>query len=55
MSEVLRARDIRFLLYEFLDTASLLERDRYREHSLEVFTETVEAARNIAEKYLLPH
>jgi alkylation response protein AidB-like acyl-CoA dehydrogenase len=55
MSEVLRARDVQFLLYEFLDTASLLQRDRYREHSLEVFNDTVEAARSIAEKYLLPH
>lgn len=55
MTEILRARDIRFLLYEFLDTASLLKRARYREHSLGVFEATLDAARNIAEKNLLPH
>jgi alkylation response protein AidB-like acyl-CoA dehydrogenase len=55
MSELLRERDIEFLLYEFLDTASLLERDRYRDHSLEIFRATIEAARDIAETRLLPN
>jgi alkylation response protein AidB-like acyl-CoA dehydrogenase len=55
MNEVLRDRDIDFLLYEFLDTASLLERPRYRQHSVDVFRETVDAARTVAAKYLLPH
>ncbi len=55
MTEVLRGRDIQFLLYEFLDAASLLERDRYHEHSVDIFNSTVDAARHIAEKYLLPH
>lgn len=55
MTEVLRARDVRFLLYEFLDTASLLHRERYKDHDLNVFSSILEAARNIAEKTLLPH
>ena len=55
MTDILRARDIRFLLYEFLDTAALLTRERYREHSREVFDATLDAARHIAEKNLLPH
>lgn len=55
MTELLRERDIRFLLYEFLDTTALLGRERYREHSREVFDATVDAARALAEKYLLPH
>jgi butyryl-CoA dehydrogenase len=55
MNEILRERDIDFLLYEFLDTSSLLARPCYSQHSIEVFRETVDLARNVATKYLLPH
>lgn len=55
MTEILRARDIEFLLHEFLDTAALLTRPRYREHSLEVFEATLDAARKVAQNDLAPH
>lgn len=55
MNEFLHSRNLDFLLYEFLDTESVLQRPRYREHSREVFDSTLETARNIAEKYLAPH
>ncbi|HYD62122.1 MAG TPA: acyl-CoA dehydrogenase [Noviherbaspirillum sp.] len=55
MNEFLHSRNLDFLLYEFLDTESVLQRSRYREHSREVFDSTLETARNIAEKYLAPH
>jgi butyryl-CoA dehydrogenase len=54
MSSVLNGRDVRFLLYELLDTEALLRRPRYAAHSREVFEATVEAARLIAEKHLAP-
>ncbi len=52
---LLNERDIRFLLYEFLDTESLLQRERYRDHSREVFDATLGTARTIAEKYFANH
>ncbi|WP_105101447.1 acyl-CoA dehydrogenase [Microbulbifer pacificus] len=56
MSEqYLNDRDIEFLLYEFLDTESLLQRPRYAEHSREVFNATLDTAKAIAEKYFATH
>ena len=51
----LNQRDIDFLLYEFLDTESLLSRERYAEHSRESFDATINGAKNIAEKYYANH
>ena len=51
----LNQRDIDFLLYEFLDTESLLSRERYAEHSRESFDATINGAKNIAEKYYGNH
>ena len=51
----LNQRDVDFLLYEFLDTSSLLKRERYSEHSKETFDATISGAKNIAEKYYLNH
>ena len=51
----LNRRDIDFLLYEFLDTESLLSRVRYAEHSRESFDATINGAKNIAEKYYANH
>lgn len=48
-------RELSFLLYEFLDTAALLQRPRYAEHSREVFDATIETARRLADKVLAPH
>ncbi|QYJ91006.1 acyl-CoA dehydrogenase [Shewanella halotolerans] len=52
---LLNARDMDFLLYEFLDTEGLLQRPRYCEHSREVFDATLETAKTIAEKYFANH
>lgn len=52
---LLNERDIDFLLYEFLDTASLLERPRYSEHSEDIFKAAVRTANTIARKYFLNH
>ena len=51
----LNQRDVDFLLYEFLDTSSLLKRERYSEHSKETFDATISGAKNIAEKYYSNH
>ena len=51
----LNQRDIDFLLYEFLDTESLLSRERYAEHSRESFDATINGAKKIAEKYYGNH
>ena len=48
-------RDIEFLLYEFLDTESLLTRARYQEHSREIFNNTLDTAKTIAQKYFANH
>jgi alkylation response protein AidB-like acyl-CoA dehydrogenase len=55
MTKLLDDRDIEFLLYEFLDTESLISRPRYQEHSREIFNATLTTARTIAEKYCANH
>jgi alkylation response protein AidB-like acyl-CoA dehydrogenase len=52
---LLNERDVRFLLFEFLDTEALLERDRYKEHSREVFDGALDLARQLAEKFFAPY
>lgn len=53
--KILDFRDMDFLLYEFLDTAGLLQRPRYAEHSREVFTATLDTAHTIAQKFFANH
>ncbi|WP_323844886.1 acyl-CoA dehydrogenase [Microbulbifer magnicolonia] len=53
--QLLNERDIEFLLYEFLDTETLLQRPRYREHSREIFNATLATARTVAQKYFANH
>ncbi len=55
MTPLLNDRDIEFLLYEFLDTEALLQRERYAEHSREIFDATLNTAKTIAEKYFANH
>jgi Acyl-CoA dehydrogenase N terminal len=55
MANTISERELQFLLYEFLDTESLLQRERYTEHSREVFDATLDAARELAEELLAPH
>lgn len=54
-NSLLNDRDIRFLLYEVFGTARLLERDRYRDHSIETFGEILDTAKSLAEKYFANH
>ncbi|HKR38450.1 MAG TPA: acyl-CoA dehydrogenase family protein, partial [Paraburkholderia sp.] len=55
MAITISERELDFLLYEFLDTESLLQRERYADHSREVFNATLETARQLAEDLLAPH
>lgn len=55
MDQYIDSRNLAFLLYEFLDTASLLTRPRYREQSRGTYDAVLDSARNIAGKYLAPH
>ncbi|TAL01140.1 MAG: acyl-CoA dehydrogenase [Rhodospirillaceae bacterium] len=55
MASTISERELEFLLYEFLDTESLLQRQRYAGHSREVFNATLETARQMAEALLAPH
>lgn len=55
MACTISERELDFLLYQFLDTESLLQRERYADHSREVFDATLETARHLAEDLLAPH
>ncbi len=52
---LLNERDIRFLLYELFDTESLLQRERYRDHSTETFQQILNTAQSLAEEYFENH
>lgn len=55
MIPLLNDRDIAFQLYEVLDTAALLERADYADHSREIFDATLATAKAVAEKYFADH
>ncbi|MFJ4373247.1 acyl-CoA dehydrogenase [Pseudomonas japonica] len=52
---LLSERELRFQLYEVLDSEALLQRPRYAEHDREVFDATLNTAREIAAQYFAPH
>ncbi len=52
---LLNDRDLEFMLYELLDSEQLLQRERYKDHSREVFNATLQTAKTIAEKYFANH
>ncbi|MGW4091563.1 acyl-CoA dehydrogenase [Nocardia sp. NPDC004750] len=52
---LLDARDVEFLLYEWLDVQSLCTRERYSEHSRETFDAVLGLAADLAAKRLAPH
>lgn len=54
-SLIMSARDIEFLLYEWLDVGRLVGRERYREHSRETFDQVLELSRGLAVRYFAPH
>jgi len=55
MTEVISRRDIDFLLYEWLDVAELVNRQRFSEHSRDTFDAVLDLSADIAAKYFAPH
>ncbi|WP_017582325.1 acyl-CoA dehydrogenase [Nocardiopsis valliformis] len=54
-STLLSARDLQFLLYEWLDTEALTRRPRYADHSRETFDGALELAERVATDHFAPH
>ncbi|MEE2731232.1 MAG: acyl-CoA dehydrogenase [Pseudomonadota bacterium] len=52
---LLSRQDLEFCLYEMLDTESLLQSPRYSDHNRETFSQTLDTAEQVAEKYFAPH
>ncbi len=55
MSKILSARDIEFLLYEWLDAESLTTRPRHTDHSRETFDAALKTSEQIATDLFAPH
>ncbi|MFC9768597.1 acyl-CoA dehydrogenase [Rhodococcus jostii] len=55
MTDVLSRRDIDFLLYEWLDVASLTSRKRFAEHSKDTFDAVLDLSADIAHKHFATH
>ncbi|WP_028647029.1 acyl-CoA dehydrogenase [Nocardiopsis sp. CNT312] len=54
-STILSARDLQFLLYEWLDAEALTERPRFADHSRETFDGALELAERVATDHFAPH
>ncbi len=54
-SLVLSARDLEFLLYEWLDAEALVSQARYAEHSRETFDAVLELAETVATRHFATH
>ncbi len=52
---LLSRQDLDFWLYDMLDTEGLLQHPRYSDHSRETFSQTLDTAEQVAEKYFAPH
>jgi butyryl-CoA dehydrogenase len=55
VSKLLSGRDLRFLLYEWLDVGALTSRPRFREHSQETFDAVLDLSRRVAERDFASH
>ena len=55
MSHILSARDIEFLLYEWLDVEAMTGRPRYADHSRETFNAALKISEQIATDLFAPH
>lgn len=53
-AEMLDERNLGFMLYEFFDSESLIQRERYQDHDRHTFNGAIDTAKSIAEKYFLP-
>jgi alkylation response protein AidB-like acyl-CoA dehydrogenase len=54
-STIMSARDLEFLLYEWLDVESLTSRKRYAEHSRETFDALLALCEQLATEHFAPH
>ena len=54
-STLLSARDLQFLLYEWLDSEALTRRPHYADHSRETFDGALELAERVATDHFAPH
>lgn len=54
MADFMRDREIAFLLYEFLNTEALEQRDRYAGQDRAMYDEVLRSARALAERHMLP-
>ncbi|SCF24738.1 acyl-CoA dehydrogenase [Micromonospora mirobrigensis] len=54
-STLLSRRDLRFLLFDWLDVTRLTERPRYAEHSRETFDDALDLAERVATDHFAPH
>ncbi|WP_306363656.1 acyl-CoA dehydrogenase [Nocardia sp. CC227C] len=54
-SLIMSARDIEFLLYEWLDVESLTTRERYGDHSRDTFDQVLRLSQDLAARYFAPH
>lgn len=54
-SKILSRRDLNFLLYEWLDAASLTSLERYADHTRETFDAAIDISEKMAEQYFAPH
>ncbi|WP_053616551.1 acyl-CoA dehydrogenase [Nocardiopsis sp. NRRL B-16309] len=54
-STLLSARDLEFLLYEWLDAEALTARPRYADHSRETFDGALDLAERVATDHFAPH
>jgi butyryl-CoA dehydrogenase len=55
VSTILSRRDIAFLLYEWLDVASLTEREWFADHSVQTFDAVLELSEQLATEHFAPH
>ena len=55
MNTTMSARDLDFLLFEWLDTGGLLKRARYAEHSTGTIKDVLSLAETIATSHFAPH
>ncbi|MFI6866709.1 acyl-CoA dehydrogenase [Nocardia sp. NPDC050406] len=54
-SLIMSARDIEFLLYDWLHVESLTTRERYGDHSRETFDQVLRLSQELATRYFAPH
>ncbi|NPU93193.1 MAG: acyl-CoA dehydrogenase [Gammaproteobacteria bacterium] len=48
-------QDLDFILFDLLQAGSLLHYPRYQDHSLDTFSQSIDTATQIAERYFAPH